>query len=86
MFKEINHARTEAIIGYIRTLPDSEQKVIVSTLSDTDPKKKLSTKEKKKQEHLRGIAEGLREIKEAKRTGKKLPDLQDLIDELKNEG
>ena len=42
MFKEINHARTEAIIGYIRTLPDSEQKVIVSTLTEAHPKKKLS--------------------------------------------
>ncbi len=70
-------------INNIRILPESEQKFIVRSLNS---KKKLSAKEKKKLQILKGIAEGLREIKEAKRGGKELPDLQDLIDELKNEG
>jgi hypothetical protein len=86
MFKEVNHARTEALIEYIRILPEREQKLIASSIPTSKSKKKLSTREKKKLQELKGIAEGLREIKEAKRTGKKLPDLQDLIDELKNEG
>jgi hypothetical protein len=83
MFREINHARTEAIINTIRILPESEQKFIVRQLNS---KKKLSAREKRKLQVLKGIAEGLKEIKEAKRNGNKLPDLQDLINDLRNKG
>ena len=83
MFREINHARTEAIINTIRILPESEQKFIVRQLNS---KKKLSAREKRKLQILKGIAEGLKEIKEAKRNGNKLPDLQDLINDLRNKG
>jgi hypothetical protein len=56
MFREINHARTEAIINTIRILPESEQKFIVRQLNS---KKKLSAREKRKLQVLKGIAEGL---------------------------
>lgn len=82
MFKE--HA-TEKLIEYIQALPVREQRIIAKTLNTPKAKKKLSKKEKKTQEVLNDIAEGLREIKEAKRTGKELPDIQVLIDELKNQ-
>jgi hypothetical protein len=79
MFREINRQRTDSIVSYIRTLPESEQKVITRRLTS---KKKLSAKEKRKLQELKGIAEGLREIKEAKRGGKQLMDLQDALNEL----
>jgi hypothetical protein len=85
MFKEINHARTDAIIDLIRTLPELEQTVIARGLSAAKPKKKLSEKEKRekrKQSHLKGIAEGLREIQEAKRGGKPMKTLDEFLDEL----
>jgi hypothetical protein len=80
MFRETNHSTTKAVIELIRTLPDREQKVIAKTLAE--PKKKLSAREKKKQEVLNGIAEGFREIKEARRGGKQLMDLDDALNEL----
>jgi hypothetical protein len=79
MFREINQARTDSIVNYIRTLPESEQKAIARNLTS---KKKLSAKEKRKVQELKGIAEGLREIKEAKRGGKQLMDLEDALNEL----
>ena len=80
MFREINHTRTEAIIELIRTLPASEQTAIARSLAK--PAKKLSSKEKKTREVLNDIAEGLREIKESKRTGKKLMSLDEVLNEL----
>jgi phage-related protein len=80
MFKEINQARTEAVIDYIRMLPVNEQKAIIKSISK--PGKKLTKKQKKTQEVLKGIAEGLREIKEAKRGGKQLMNLDDALNEL----
>ena len=82
MFREVNHARTDALIEYIRILPQSEQKIIVDSLTASKSKKKLSTKEKKKLQILKGIAEGLKEIKEAKRTGKPMKTLDEFLDEL----
>lgn len=82
MFREINHTRTGAIIDLVRTLPEREQKIIVKTLTTPQKKKKLSKKEKKTQEVLNDIAEGLREIKEAKRTGKKMMSLDEALNEL----
>ena len=83
MFRDsVNNTTTEAIIGLIRTLPKREQKIIVKTLNNPKPKKKLSRKEKNKQKELKGIAEGLREIMEAKRGGKQLMDLEDALNEL----
>jgi hypothetical protein len=79
MFRGINNARTAATVNYIRTLPEPEQKAIVRQLVS---KKKLSKKAKKKIEILKGIAEGLREIKEAKRTGKPMKTLDEFLDEL----
>ena len=82
MFRETNHTVTEAIINLVRTLPEREQKIIAKTLNTTKPTKKLSKKEKKTQEVLNDIAEGLREIKEAKRTGKKMITLDEALNEL----
>jgi hypothetical protein len=79
MFREINHARTEALVDYIRILPVSEQKFITRQLNS---KKKLSAKEKRKLKELKGIAEGLREIKESKRTGKPMKTLDEFLNEL----
>lgn len=85
MLREINHIRAEALVDYLRTLPKVEQEIIISRLSGEGPKKKLGRKEKNTLRELRGIAEGLREIKEAKRAGKELMDLDDLLSELNNE-
>ncbi len=82
MFREINHARTEALIDYIRILPENEQKAIVSGISDFKGKKKLTKKQKNTQQVLKGIAEGLKEIKEAKRTGKPMKTLEEFLDEI----
>lgn len=82
MFREINHTRTGAIIDLVRSLPEREQKIIVKTLNTPQQKKKLSKKEKKTQEVLKDIAEGLREIKEAKRTGKKMMSIDEALNEL----
>jgi len=82
MFREINHTRTGAIIDLVRSLPEREQKIIVKTLTTPQQKKKLSKKEKKTQEVLNDIANGLREIKEAKRTGKKMMSLDEALNEL----
>ena len=82
MFREINNTRTEAIIDLIRTLPQAEQTAIVRSLSAVKRKKKLTRKEKNTQEVLRGIAEGLKEIKDGKRKGKELMDLEDALNEL----
>jgi hypothetical protein len=82
MFREINNTRTEAIIDLIRTLPQAEQTAIVRSLSAVKRKKKLTRKEKNTQEVLRGIAEGLKEIKDAKRKGKELMDLEEALNEL----
>lgn len=82
MFREAKHTTAEAIIELIRTLPKSEQTAIAKGLSADNPKKKLNKKAKKTQEVLNDITEGLREIKEAKRTGKKLMTLDEALNEL----
>ena len=83
MFKE--HS-TEKLIEYIQSLPAIEQKFIVKTLSSPRAKKKMNPASTAELRVLNSIKGSLEEIKEAKRTGKKLPELQDLIDELKNAG
>lgn len=45
-------------------------------------KNKFPKPEKRKVQQLKGIAEGLREIKEAKRGGKQLMDLEDALQKL----
>ena len=80
MFKE--HS-TEKLIEYIHTLPDKEQKLIAKSINTSKPvKKKLTEKERKTQEVLKDIAAGLREIKESKRTGKKMMSLDEALNEL----
>jgi hypothetical protein len=81
MFKE--HA-TEKLIEYIQALPDKEQKLILKSLSATKPKKiRKATSVRTEQDVLDGIKEGLREIKESKRTGKPLKNLEETLHELK---
>jgi hypothetical protein len=82
MFRETNHTVTEAIINLVRTLPEREQKFIAKTLNTTKTKKKTDKKELKKQQVLNDIRDGLLEIKEAKRTGKKLKSLEEFLNEI----
>jgi hypothetical protein len=79
MFKE---SPTEKLIEYIQALPEREQKIIAKTLNAPKRVKKLSKKEKKTQEVLNDIKDGLLEIKEAKRTGKKLKTLEEFLNEI----
>lgn len=76
MFKE--HS-TEKLIEYIKTLPEKEQIFIEKTLSSAR-KRKLH----KSSDVLDSIERGMREIKEAKRTGKPLKSLQETLRELKS--
>lgn len=81
MFKESKHT-TDAIVDLIHTLPQRQQKVIVKKLAASKSPKKLSKKAKKKQEVLKSIEDGLREIKEAKRSGKKRKTMEEFLNEL----
>jgi hypothetical protein len=83
MFRE---GQTQKLIEYIQTLPKDERLYIAEKISESKAKKKLSKKEAAKQRVLDSIKHGLLEIQEAKRTGRKLPELKDLLRELKNEG
>lgn len=82
MFKE--HS-TEKLIEYIKTLPEKEQIFIEKTLSSARKRKvRKSSAPKTEQDVLDSIERGMREIKEAKRTGKPLKSLQETLRELKS--
>lgn len=75
MFKE---TATQKLIEYIQTLPKQERKVIAENILEPKAKKKTNSKQKV----LNDIKHGLREIKEAKRTGKKLKSLDTFLNEI----
>ncbi len=82
MFKE---STTEKLIEYLQALPDKEQKFIIKSLSTAKIKKPRKTDPSRtEQDVLDTIKKGLQEIKEAKRTGKPLKNLEDTLHELKN--
>ena len=76
MFKE---NATQKLIEYIQTLPKEERKIIAENILEPKKEKKASGKKKKV---LSDIKEGLFEIKEAKRTGKKLKTLAAFLNEI----
>ena len=80
MFKE---SATQKLIEYIQTLPKQERKVIAEHIIEPKTKKKKrSKKELRKQKVLNDIKSGLLEIKEAKRSGKKLKSLDTFLNEI----
>ena len=79
MFKE---SPTQKLIEYIQTLPKQERKVIAEQILEPKAKRKTDKKEVKKQKVLKDIKSGLLEIKEAKRTGKKLKTLDAFLNEI----
>ncbi len=81
MFKE---GSTQKLVEYIQTLPKRERLYIAEKIAEPKAKKKLSKKEGAKKRVLNSIKQGLLEIEEAKKTGKKLPQLKDLLNELKD--
>jgi hypothetical protein len=82
MFKEGN---AQKLVEYIQTLPKDERLYIAEKISEPKEKKKLSKKEAAKQRVLGEIKQGLLEMQEAKRTGKKLPTLKETLNELKKQ-
>jgi len=79
MFKE---KATQKLIEYIQTLPKQERETIAQGILAPDPKKKPDKKERAKQKVLNDIKSSLLEIKEAKRTGKKLKTLDEFLNEI----
>lgn len=83
MFRETKHSTTEAVIELIRTLPEKEQKVIVRTFTSVKSKPKRKTSSvRTEQDVLNSIKGSLKQIKEAKRTGKPLKTLDEFLNEL----
>jgi len=79
MFKENSTAK---IIEYIQSLPAKKQRVILETISTKTQKKERKTSSITEQAVLNNIKIGLLEIKEAKKTGKKLKTLDQFLNEL----
>ncbi len=79
MFRE---GATQKLVEYIQTLPKDERIYIAGKISEPKAKKKLSKKEAAKQRVLDGIKEGLLEIQEAKRTGKKMKTIDEFLNEI----
>ncbi|MFN8314965.1 MAG: hypothetical protein U0T32_00775 [Chitinophagales bacterium] len=76
MFREDSTAK---LIDYIQTLPKQERKRIAQMI--VEPKAKTNKKDTAKQKVLKSVKNGLLEIKEAKRTGKKLKTLSEFLNE-----
>ncbi|MBL7801875.1 MAG: hypothetical protein JNL95_14220 [Chitinophagales bacterium] len=76
MFREDSTAK---LIDYIQTLPKQERKRIAQMI--VEPKAKTNKKDNAKQKVLKSVKNGLLEIKEAKRTGKKLKTLSEFLNE-----
>jgi hypothetical protein len=76
MFREDSTAK---LIDYIQTLPKQERKRIAQMI--VEPKVKTNKKDTAKQKVLKSVKNGLLEIKEAKRTGKKLKTLSEFLNE-----
>ncbi len=76
MFREDSTAK---LIDYIQTLPKQERKRIAQMI--VEPKAKTNKKDNAKQKVLKSVKKGLLEIKEAKRTGKKLKTLSEFLNE-----
>ncbi len=76
MFREDSTAK---LIDYIQTLPKQERKRIAQMI--VEPKAKTNKKDNAKLKVLKSVKNGLLEIKEAKRTGKKLKTLSEFLNE-----
>ncbi|MBS1622777.1 MAG: hypothetical protein JST83_02070 [Bacteroidetes bacterium] len=74
MFKD---NATQKLIEYIQTFPREERKLIAREILEPSEKKKNATKQKV----LKDIKAGLLEIKESKRTGKKMKSLDEFLNE-----
>jgi len=59
-----------------------EQKYIAKTLTSSSAKKSRKTSGKKEEDVLKSISKGLKEVKDAKRSGKSLKTLDKFLDEL----
>ena len=79
MFKEKS---TQKLIEYIQTFPKHERQVIAEHILEPKAKKSSSKKSSKKQKVLNDIKSSLLEIKEAKRSGKKLKTLEAFLNEI----
>jgi hypothetical protein len=79
MFKE---KTTQKLIEYIQTFPKHERQVIAEQILSPKPKKNANKKASGKQKVLNDIKSGLLEVKEAKRTGKKLKTLDTFLNEI----
>jgi hypothetical protein len=79
MFKE---KATQKLIEYIQTLPKEDRQLIAEQIVAPKTKKKADKKDKSKQKVLNDIKHGLREVGEAKRTGKKLKSLDTFLNEI----
>ncbi len=73
---------TQKLIEYIRTFPRSEREMIAAQILEPFAQKKSNKKETGKQKVLNDIKSSLLEIKEAKRTGTKLKDLNTFLNEI----
>ena len=79
MFKEKG---TQKLIEYIQTFPKEERQLIAEQILEPKTKKNTDKKEAGKRKVLNDIKSGLLEIKEARRTGKKLKTLEEFLNEI----